>query len=218
MTRARQAEHFWNRAAAGYARKAIADEAAYRRKLEITRKYLRPDMNTLEVGCGTGSTALLHAPLVRTVLATDLSSAMIEIARRKAAAAAVANVRFEAASIEALTAPRESFDAILALSVLHLVESLERTIARISALLRPGGMLFSNTVCVRDMGPVPTLLVRALAATRLGPPVTAFGTAELLAAMERADFEVVTSFRATPTSALFLACRKRGRPPDRRSS
>lgn len=41
-----------------YARQPIADEAAYRRKLEVTRTYFRPDMHVLEFGCGTGSTAL----------------------------------------------------------------------------------------------------------------------------------------------------------------
>jgi cyclopropane fatty-acyl-phospholipid synthase-like methyltransferase len=56
---------FWNWMAKRYARQPVANEAAYRQKLETARSYLRPDMNVLEFGCGTGSTALLHAPHVK---------------------------------------------------------------------------------------------------------------------------------------------------------
>ena len=43
---------FWDRIAARYARKPVADEAAYQKKLAVTREYLRPDMEVLEFGCG----------------------------------------------------------------------------------------------------------------------------------------------------------------------
>lgn len=210
MTRSENAIAFWNRAAERYARKPIADEEAYRHKLAITQDCLRPDMNLLEFGCGTGSTALVHAPFVRSILATDLSQEMIETARRKADAASVHNVRFETVSIEALNAPPGSFDAVLGLSVLHLVEDLAGTLARVHALLRPGGLFFSNTVCVRDMGPLASFLVRALGASRLGPPVTSFGSTELLASMGKAGFEVVSTWRPAPRKALFVVCRKPG--------
>ena len=68
---------FWNRIAAKYAASPISDEAAYARKLELTRARLRPDMEVLEFGCGTGGTARLHAPHVRSYRATDFSPAMI---------------------------------------------------------------------------------------------------------------------------------------------
>lgn len=210
MTRTENAVAFWNGAAEGYARKPIPDEEAYRHKLAITQGHLRPDMDLLEFGCGTGSTALLHAPYVRSILATDLSQEMIEIARRKADAASVQNVRFETVPIEALNVPPESFDAVLGLSVLHLVEDLVGTLARVHALLRPDGLFFSNSVCVRDMGPLPTFLVKALGVSRLGPPVTSFRSTELLASMDQAGFEVVSTWRPAPNKALFAVCRKHG--------
>ena len=60
------ATRFWNWTAERYSRQAIADEASYRKKLEITQKYLTPEMRVVEFGCGTGSTAVEHAPKVRT--------------------------------------------------------------------------------------------------------------------------------------------------------
>jgi len=49
---------FWDRGARKYARGAVADPAGYERTLDRTRGLLRPDHGVLELGCGTGSTAL----------------------------------------------------------------------------------------------------------------------------------------------------------------
>ncbi len=76
---------FWDRIADKYSKKPVPDEAVYQKKLRITRDYLRPDSEVLEFGCGTGSTAIAHAPFVSRILANDISSRMIEIAERKAA-------------------------------------------------------------------------------------------------------------------------------------
>ena len=39
---------FWNRIAAGYAKRPVGDEAAYWKKLEVTQKLLHPEMSLLE--------------------------------------------------------------------------------------------------------------------------------------------------------------------------
>jgi ubiquinone/menaquinone biosynthesis C-methylase UbiE len=145
-----QSKRFWDRIAERYAKKPVGDEAAYQRKLATTREHFRPDMEVLEIGCGTGSTAIAHAPYVAHIRATDISDRMIEIAREKAAAANVRNVTFETRGVEDLEVARESVDAVLALSLLHLLEDKEATIARIHDVLRPGGIFVSNTVCLGD--------------------------------------------------------------------
>ncbi len=52
-------------------------------------------MEVLEFGCGTGTTAITHAPYVKHIRAIDISSNMIEIAQRKADAKNIKNVTFE---------------------------------------------------------------------------------------------------------------------------
>ena len=141
---------FWDRIAKRYAKKPVDDEDAYQRKLATTREYFRPDMEVLEIGCGTGSTAIAHAPYVRHIRATDISDAMIEIARGKASAAGVTNVTFEALGIEDLDVADGTVDAVLALSLLHLLDNRDDAIARIQAMLKPGGLFVSNTVCLGD--------------------------------------------------------------------
>ena len=94
---------FWDKIAEKYSQQTIADEAAYQKKLQITQKYFHPDMEVLEFGCGTGSTAILHAPYVKHIRAIDISAKMIEIAQSKAHAEGVENVTFERSTVEALS-------------------------------------------------------------------------------------------------------------------
>ena len=145
-----KSKRFWDRIANRYAKKPVGNEAAYQRKLATTREYFRPDMEVLEIGCGTGSTAIAHAPYVGHIRATDISDRMIAIAKEKAAAAGVQNVTFEALAVEELDVASESVDAVLALSFLHLVEDKAAVIGRIHDMLRPGGIFVSNTVCLGD--------------------------------------------------------------------
>ena len=67
-------------------------------------------MEVLEIGCGSGTTAIAHAPLVGHIRATDLSTKMVEIAKDKAKAAGITNVTFEALSVDALGVPDASID------------------------------------------------------------------------------------------------------------
>lgn len=53
-----QSTRFWDRMAERYSKRPIADEAAYQKKLLVTREHFEPHMEVLELGCGTGSTAI----------------------------------------------------------------------------------------------------------------------------------------------------------------
>ena len=64
---------FWDKIAKKYAKQPVADVPSYEKKLEITRGYLSPETQVLEFGCGTGSTAISHAPFVRHIRAIDHS-------------------------------------------------------------------------------------------------------------------------------------------------
>ena len=145
-----QPASFWDKIADGYARRPIADEAAYQRKLEVTREHFRPDSEVLEFGCGTGGTAISHAPFVKHVRATDISARMLEIAREKAAAAGVENVTFEQVTIEDLEAPEASLDVVLGLSILHLLQDPGAAIAKVHEWLKPGGVFVTSTICLGD--------------------------------------------------------------------
>ena len=121
---------FWNMIARHYANQPVADEAAYRHKLAVTAARLRPSDRLLEFGCGTGTTALIHAPRVARIDAIDFSRKMIAIAREKAERQGVSNVHFDVAAFEDWPIPddEDRYDAVLGMSVLHLVADLDQLV------------------------------------------------------------------------------------------
>ena len=200
---------FWNKLADKYSRRPISDEAAYQKKLEVTRKYFQPDMEVLEIGCGTGTTAIAHAPFVGHIRATDLSSRMVEIAKDKAKAAGIDNVTFEALSVDALDVPGASIDVFMAHNILHLLEDKERAIADIHNMLKPGGVFVTSTACIGDMMLPLRLIIPVGRFLRLFPLVKVFSVAELKGTLENAEFEIDYEWQPKKSAAAFIICRKR---------
>lgn len=99
---------FWDRAARRYAKARIGDERGYERTLERTRALLAPEARVLELGCGTGSTALRLAGGVARYLATDISEKMIGIAQDKHAQGPIPGLEFRVATAESIAAEREA--------------------------------------------------------------------------------------------------------------
>ncbi len=201
---------FWDRIADRYAAKPVADQAAYEHKLAVTADHLAPHQEVLEIGCGTGTTALHHAHRVRHLRAVDASPKMIEIARDKARAAGVDNVSFEVSTVEDLTPAPASVDVIMAHSILHLLQDWRGAIEKLNGMLRPGGVLVSSTACLGDsmgwfalIGPVG----RALGVL---PLVRVFKRDELRAAMEQAGFEIELQWapKDGKSHAVFMVARK----------
>lgn len=182
---------FWDKVAKKYSKQPIADEAAYQTKLEITREYFRPDSKVLELGCGTGSTAILHAPHVAHIHAVDISPAMLDIAEEKARAEGITNVTFEEADVSSFSAPDESYDAVLTLSLLHLLENKEETMANIRRMLKPGGVFVSSTVCLGEKKSILRLILPIGRMLGFFPLVKALKVAELERSITQAGFKIV---------------------------
>lgn len=142
---------FWDRAAEKYARSPIKDVRSYEYTLERTRSFLPPHASVLEVGCGTGTTALHLAGSAAHILGTDISAAMIAIARQKLADPdAPANLTFEVAALDDDSLPEGPFDAVMAFNTLHLSRNLEAALSALGRRVRPGGLFISKTVCLSD--------------------------------------------------------------------
>ncbi len=212
-TRPDRSARFWDRFAERYARRPVPDEAIYQRKLAHTRSLLRPDMVVLEVGCGTGTTALHHAPHVAHILATDISPAMIDIARRKAAGEGVTNVDFQVASLDTLGDQADRYDIVLALNMLHLIPDWQGAIRRIHQVLKPGGALVSSTPCLGDSSlRILRWIAPIGAAIGLLPSLRVFTNRDLLAALADSGFEIEHDWRPGRNQATFLVARKARAP------
>ncbi len=200
-------DRFWDRLADRYARQPIADKAAYQRKLQITRGHLQPDMEVMEFGCGTGGTAIHHAPYVRHITAIDFSAAMLAIARDKAARAGVSNVSFVQADITGFTAQDHSFDVILGLSILHLLADKNAVIAKVFGLLKPGGLFISSTTCLGDTAGAFKFLAPLGKSLGLLPQLDVMTTSELVASIRGAGFILEQQWQPGKGKAVFIVAR-----------
>jgi ubiquinone/menaquinone biosynthesis C-methylase UbiE len=183
---------FWDRWAARYARAAMRDPAGYERTLARVAALLGPRDRVVELGCGTGTTALRLAGGVADYLATDLSPGMLAIAEDRHAATPVAPLRFRIATAGTLAAEGLRCDAVLAFNLLHLLRDLPGTLRAIHRILEPGGLFISKTPCLREVNPAIRLgLVPALRAVGLAPPLRALDAAMLTGAIAASGFEVL---------------------------
>jgi SAM-dependent methyltransferase len=112
--------------------------------------------HVLEIGCGTGS-MFRHYPAGVTVVGTEPEEAFLALAK-EAAAACAAKISTRVAHAERLPFPDGSFDAVVVASVLCAVSSVERTLAEIRRVLKPGGevRLIEH---VRSTRPIPGFLM-----------------------------------------------------------
>jgi len=187
-----------------YAKSPVEDQASYERKLELTCSHLSADMEVLEFGCGTGTTALIHAPYVAHIQAIDYSNKMIDIARGKAATAGVTNVSFDVATIEEWQTDEASYDMIQAHSILHLVLDLDVVLAKARRLIKPGGRFISSTVCASEMSGIARALLPIGGALRLLPFIAPFKAEDLAAAITRAGFEIEFQWRPREAGSVFI--------------
>lgn len=183
-------EVFWDRYAAKYAAKPISNPSAYEAKLGHVRTLLAPTDHVLEVGCGTGGTALELATSCAHVTGSDISEKMIGYARSKKGQMDARNVRFVHADAER-SINGAPFDAVMAFSLLHLLPDMPATLGSIHDQLKPGGLFISKTVCLKERNFVIQVMVRALKLLRIAADVKLLSQVELMNHIERAGFEIV---------------------------
>lgn len=201
---------FWDKHAEKYAASSIKDTASYEHTLERTAAHLEPRLRVVEIGCGTGSTALRLASGVRDYLGADISPKMVQIAAEKAIAAGVANLRFEVAST--VQAVSGGADAVLAFNMLHLTDTMDADLAAIYESLPAGGLFISKTVCLNEpsIGPKRfafSALIPVMQLLRMAPFVARFSFASLEERIKAAGFRIeeVGSF---PAMSRFIVARK----------
>lgn len=102
---------------------------------------VRPGHQLLDAGCGVGwATRRLgkKAPGAQAV-GVDVSPAMI--AKADGLSDWTSRARFERMAIETMDLPDARFDHVLAMDVLEYVEDLERALASLARVTKPGGKL-----------------------------------------------------------------------------
>ncbi len=206
---------FWDKWAKRYQRKAVPDPEAYAKKLKKTQEFLCADSNVLELGCGTGSTAMAHAPFARTILASDFSPKMIEFAQNRAGFVGIKNVTFKVSDIEseALSATKtplekDGYDMVMAHSVLHLVSQPDAVTEFVSTRLKPGGVFVQNTPILGDTKPFLKHVFRFANKVGLLPLLHCLSKNGLFASLEKHGFSIEYEWFHRKTDSIFIIARK----------
>lgn len=189
MTAHRTSADFWDKISAKYAKRPISDMAAYEEKLTRLGSLLSKTDNVLEIGCGTGSTALRLAPGVSHITGTDHSRGMIEIAKSKLGTDVPANITFHQAEADSHVTG-QPFDAVCAFSLLHLVPDIPAVLDRVRKQLKPGGLFITKTGCLKDKTIVLRGLVAVLTAVGYAPPISVLSREDLVRQIKGAGFDV----------------------------
>ena len=203
-----ESARFWNKIALRYSKQPIKDTAVYQKKIQMTQAYFNADMQLLEIGCGTGSTAITHAPHVNHIHAVDISTDMLEIAKTKASDQGIDNISFECSSIAELCLENNRYDMVLALSILHLLEDKEAAISKMYNSLKPGGLFVTSTVCLGDHMKFFKYIAPVGRFFGFFPLVKVFTVAALEQSMMDAGFTIEKNWQPGKNKAVFIIGRK----------
>ncbi len=199
-------EKFWDRIANQFDKQAGHFEKP---PVERSKKYMNAADVVLDYGCATGTTAIEIAANVKKIYCIDISSRMIDAAKRKADEFGIKNIDFVKSEIFDDRFKKESFDVILAYNILHLLEDPVSNLQRINELLKPGGLIISVTACMGEKT-LLRLLLFLLMKTGLVPNMKFFKTTDLEESISDANFQIVEkeSLNNSPQEHFIVAKKK----------
>jgi enediyne biosynthesis protein CalE5 len=172
----REQLEFWNNAAPGWnqMRKILERTAQHVSDRLVELAELKPAQRALDIASGSGEPALTAARKVGSeglVVATDQSPAMLALARERAQALGLRNIKFVVTGAEELAVDERGFDAALCRWGLMFVGDLDAAMRRIASLLGAAGRFATAVWGPPRKVPMISLgddVVRALA--KLPPP------------------------------------------------
>jgi ubiquinone/menaquinone biosynthesis C-methylase UbiE len=107
---------------------------------------VRPGMDVLEIGCGTGLVTLLLQPCVHSITATDNSSGMLDILNEKVRRTGCHTVKPRLVNLEDDGGIGGGYDLVVSSMTFHHIRDIPALLGRIAAVTKPGGML-----CIADL-------------------------------------------------------------------
>lgn len=186
-----KAEKFWDKRAKGYVNQEKRSEPVYNRAVEKTKSYLKQSDLVLDYGCGPGLMTNQFTKHVKKILGIDISSKMIDVARRNAEEDSIKNIDYAQSTIFDEKLEDESFNVITAFNVLHLVEDERKTLKRINELLKPGGFFISETVCLAEKKSFLSILFNLISKMGIVPNLTNLKSSELENLIIECNFQIV---------------------------
>jgi len=102
----------------------------------------------------------------------------------------------------------ERFDAVLALSVLHLLDDWRAVIHKVHRILKPGGIFVTSTACIGGSNALLKLVLPVGAKLGLIPGVQFISPDALTQAQRDADFSIEEHWNPDDGRTVFVVARK----------
>lgn len=144
----------------------------------------------LDLACGPGVVTAAVARLATSVVAFDVTPAMLDKARKRCAEAGLENVVFRQGDAAALPFEKGEFDTVVTRLAIHHFEAPSRVLSEIFRVLRPGGrVVIADVVASEDAGEAE--LQNAIENLRDPSHVRMLPLSELSSLVTSAGFEIV---------------------------
>ena len=118
----------------------IAEYSAKDAELFVDRLGITPEMQVLDVACGTGNLAIPAARKGAKVTGVDIATNLLGQARHRASAEGL-QVNFEEGDAEQLPFPDVHFDVVMSMFGAMFAPRPERVAAEMARVCRPGGKI-----------------------------------------------------------------------------
>lgn len=130
----------FTRTADAFAQLAVPPRAVEAEKI-VQLAQARPEDVGLDLACGPGTFATALARRARRVFGVDLTPAFLRLARKRAVAQGLANIRFLCGDATALPLPDESIDVAVCGYSFHHMREPQRALRELARVVRRGGRL-----------------------------------------------------------------------------
>ena len=121
----------------------------------------------------------------------------------------VDNVRFDHATLFDEDLEKGSFDVVMGFNFLHLLEDIPGAVRRVNELLKPGGLVHLEDVCLAEQSRLWSVLLAVMKLLGFAPYVKCLKVAELEDIITSADFEIVeTGFYPPSPPSRYIVARK----------
>lgn len=153
--------NFWDKFAKYYDIAEPLNGKVYREMCEITTKLTPLHSSVLECAGGTGELSFAAAEKAITVLCTDNSEKMLEVAREKARKKGFENIWFDRQNIFHLNVCDETYDVVIAGNVLHLLQEPENAVKELYRVTKRGGKILLPTFMTSEKSAISGVLLKA---------------------------------------------------------
>ncbi len=166
----------------------------------VRRIGISAQANVLDVACGTGNTAIPAARIGAAVVGVDISTNLLEQAKKNAATEQL-EIRFEEGDAEDLPFPDQSFDVVLSMFGAMFAPRPQKVAAELLRVCKPGGIIaMANWTAQGFVGKSFLVSASMLPPPPVPPPVL-WGDEAVVRERFGAGAKQITCTRQNPTLA-----------------